>query len=209
MPALGVGVYQSAPAETTDAVLAALETGYRLVDTAAAYFNEEQVGEAIARSEVNRADIFVETKLWISDYGYDAALRGFDKSARKLGIEQIDLLLLHQPLAEDFKQTIAAYQALETLLADGRVRAIGVSNQTPEELDRLIAETSVIPAVNQIQVHPYYTQPGWRAGTERHGILIQSWSPIGGSYNYGDAETNPLEDREIVKTCGSRSIRRP
>jgi diketogulonate reductase-like aldo/keto reductase len=198
MPALGLGVYQSAPEETTDAVLAALETGYRHIDTAAAYFNEEQVGEAIARSGLDRADIFVETKLWISDYGYDAALRGFDKSTRKLGVDQIDLLLLHQPLAEDFKQTIAAYQALERLLADGRVRAIGVSNQTPAELDQLIAETAVVPAVNQIQVHPYYTQPDWRAGNDRHGILTQSWSPIGGSYTYGNADKNPLEDPVVV-----------
>jgi diketogulonate reductase-like aldo/keto reductase len=198
MPALGLGVFQSAPEETTDAVLAALETGYRHIDTAAAYFNEEQVGEAIARSGLDRSEIFVETKLWISDYGYDAALRGFDKSARKLGVDQIDLLLLHQPLAEDFKQTIAAYQALETVLADGRVRAIGVSNQTPEELDQLIAETGVVPAVNQIQVHPYYTQPSWRAANERHGILTQSWSPIGGAYNYRGADTNPLEDPVVT-----------
>ena len=148
MPALGLGVYQSSPEDTTDAVLAALENGYRHVDTAAAYFNEEQVGRAIARSGLDRSEIFIETKLWISDYGYDNALRGFDKSARKLGVEQVDLLLLHQPLAEDFAQTIAAYRALETLLADGRVRAIGVSNQTPAELDRLVAETQVVPAVN-------------------------------------------------------------
>ena len=198
MPALGLGVYQSSPEDTTDAVLAALENGYRHVDTAAAYFNEEQVGRAIARSGLDRSEIFIETKLWISDYGYDNALRGFDKSARKLGVEQVDLLLLHQPLAEDFAQTIAAYRALETLLADGRVRAIGVSNQTPAELDRLVAETQVVPAVNQIQVHPYYTQPEWRSGNDRHGILTQCWSPIGGSYNYGDADKNPLEDPVVV-----------
>ncbi|MEU1216692.1 aldo/keto reductase [Streptomyces sp. NPDC005790] len=198
MPALGLGVYQSAPEETTDAVLAALNGGYRLIDTAAAYFNERQVGEAIARSDVNRSDIFLTTKLWISDYGYDSALRAFDVSLRKLGVEQLDLWLLHQPLPSDFEKTIAAYKAAERLLADGRVRAIGVSNQTPKELDELISRTDIVPTVNQIQVHPYYSQSEWRRANDRHGILTQSWSPLGGSYIYGDAETNPLEDPVIV-----------
>ncbi|MFE9823057.1 aldo/keto reductase [Streptomyces sp. NPDC005791] len=198
MPALGLGVYQSAPEETTDAVLAALNGGYRLIDTAAAYFNERQVGEAIARSDVDRSDIFLTTKLWISDYGYDSALRAFDVSLRKLGVEQLDLWLLHQPLPSDFEKTIAAYKAAEKLLTDGRVRAIGVSNQTPGELDELISRTDIVPAVNQIQVHPYYSQSEWRRANDRHGILTQSWSPLGGSYIYGDAETNPLEDPVIV-----------
>ena len=139
MPALGLGVYQSAPEETTDAVLTALHSGYRLIDTAAAYFNERQVGEAIARSGIDRSEIFVTTKLWISNYGYDSALRAFDVSLRKLGIEQLDLWLLHQPLPSDFDKTIAAYKAAEKLLAEGRVRAIGVSNQTPKELDELLS----------------------------------------------------------------------
>ncbi|MFK0174193.1 aldo/keto reductase [Streptomyces sp. NPDC090306] len=198
MPALGLGVYQSAPEETTDAVLAALNGGYRLIDTAAAYFNERQVGEAIARSDVDRSDIFLTTKLWISDYGYDSALRAFDVSLRKLGVEQLDLWLLHQPLPSDFEKTIAAYKAAERLLADGRVRAIGVSNQTPKELDELISRTGIVPAVNQIQVHPYYSQGEWRRANDHHGILTQSWSPLGGSYIYGDAETNPLEDPVVI-----------
>jgi diketogulonate reductase-like aldo/keto reductase len=143
-------------------------------------------------------EIFIETKLWISDYGYDEALRGFDKGVRKLGVDQVDLLLLHQPLAANFEKTIAAYKAMEQLLAEGRVRAIGVSNQTPAELEELIARTDVVPSVNQIQVHPYYSQPEWRAANDRHGILTQSWSPIGGSYIYGDSEKNPLEDPAIT-----------
>ena len=150
-------------------MLTALDVGYRLINTAAAYFNEEQVGEAIAQSDVDRSEIFVETKLWISDYGYEAGLHGFEKSARKLGVEQVDLWLLHQPLPSDFEKTIAAYKASEKLLADGRVRAIGVSNQSPAELDELLSRTEVVPAVNQIQVHPYYTQPEWRAANNRHG----------------------------------------
>lgn len=198
MPALGLGVYQSKPEETTGAVVTALQAGYRLIDTAAAYFNEREVGEGIRQSGVDRAEIFVETKLWMSDYGYDEALHGFEKSVRKLGVDQVDLLLLHQPLASDFEKTIAAYKAIETLLADGRVRGIGVSNQTPAELDELISRTGIVPAVNQIQVHPYYTQPEWRQANERHGILTQSWSPIGGSYIYGDSEKNPLEDPVIT-----------
>lgn len=198
MPALGLGVFQSRPEETTDAVVTALECGYRLIDTAAAYFNEREVGEGIRRAEVPRSEIFVETKLWITNYGYDSALRAFDVSLRKLGIEQLDLWLLHQPLASDFEKTIQAYKAAERLLAEGRVRAIGVSNLTPARLDELIARTGVIPAVNQIQVHPYYSQPALRAANTSHGIVTQSWSPIGGAYTYGNAEKNPFQDPVIT-----------
>src|SRR5438034_2485143 len=128
MPSLGFGVFQTAPDETRDAVQAALGTGYRLSDTAAAYVNERQVGEAVHSSDLNRSEVFLETKIWISDYGYDETLRGFEKSARKLGVDQIDLLILHQPLPSAFDRTVEAYRALETLLADGKVGAIGVSN---------------------------------------------------------------------------------
>lgn len=198
MPALGLGVYQSKPEETTEAVKTALDTGYRLIDTAAAYFNEREVGEGIRQSDIDRADIFIETKLWISDYGYDSALRAFDVSLKKLGIEQLDLWLLHQPLASEFDKTIQSYKAAEKLLSEGRVRAIGVSNLTPTELDRLITETDVVPAVNQIQVHPYYSQAEWRMANERYGILTQSWSPLGGSYTYNNAEKNPFIDNVIT-----------
>jgi 2,5-diketo-D-gluconate reductase A len=199
MPALGMGVYQSKPEETTTAVVTALNAGYRHIDTAAAYFNEAEVGEGLRRADVDRADVFVETKLWISDYGYDEALHGFEKSTRKLGVDQIDLLLLHQPLPTHFDKTIAAYKALETLLADGRVRAIGVSNLSPDELDRLLNETSVVPAVNQIQLHPYYTQPKWRAANDKHGILTQCWSPIAGAYTYNGNAKNPFTEPVLVE----------
>ena len=199
MPALGLGVYQSAPEETTDAVVAALNAGYRHIDTAAAYFNEAEVGEGLRRADVDRADVFVETKLWISDYGYDEALHGFEKSVRKLGIDTVDLLLLHQPLPTHFDKTIAAYKALETLLADGRVRAIGVSNQSPTELERLLSETSIVPAVNQIQLHPYYTQPEWQAANDKYGILTQCWSPIAGAYTYNGNKKNPFKEPTLVE----------
>src|SRR3954471_17973546 len=128
MPALGLGVFQTPPDETIGAVEAALSVGYRHIDTAAAYGNEREVGEAIRRAGVDRSDVFIETKVWISDYGYEETLHAFEKSAAKLGVEEIDLLILHQPLPTEFARTIAAYKALETLLEDGKVRAIGVSN---------------------------------------------------------------------------------
>ncbi|OAP22960.1 putative oxidoreductase [Amycolatopsis sp. M39] len=145
MPALGFGVFQTPPETTSASVAEALRVGYRLIDTAASYFNEREVGEGIRRSEVDRSDVFVETKIWISDYGYDETLHSFDKSAGKLGVEQIDLLLLHQPVPADFAKTIGAYKALEKLLADGKVRAIGVSNFVPGVLSDLLKETGVIP----------------------------------------------------------------
>src|SRR3954463_3356489 len=138
IPAVGFGVFQTPPDETVTAVQTALEVGYRHIDTAAAYGNERQVGEALRRSGVDRSQVFVESKIWISDYGYDATLHAFDKSAGKLGIDQIDLLLLHQPLPSAFERTLEAYRALEKLLTDGRVRAIGVSNFMPAHLERLL-----------------------------------------------------------------------
>ena len=158
MPALGFGVFQTPPDETRDAVQAALGSGYRHIDTAAAYGNERQVGEAVHSSDLNRSEVFLETKIWISDYGYDETLHGFEKSARKLGVDQIDLLILHQPLPSAFDRTLEAYRALETLLADGKVRAIGVSNFMVAHLATLLDRATVVPAVNQIEVHPYFAQ---------------------------------------------------
>src|ERR1700761_9675141 len=138
LPALGLGVFQTPADETRDAVRAALDAGYRHIDTAAAYGNERQVGEAIASSDVDRSDVIIETKVWISDYGYDEPLHAFEKSARKLGVDQIDLLILHQALPSAFDRTREAYRALETLLSDDRVRAIGVSNFMAGHLDALM-----------------------------------------------------------------------
>ena len=143
LPALGFGVFQTPPEETTAAVAEALHVGYRLIDTAAAYGNEREAGEGICCSGVSREEVFIETKIWINDYGKEATLHGFEKSADKLEVEQLDLLILHQPVPTEFDRTIDAYRALEDLLADGKVRAIGVSNFMPEHLKRLLAETSV------------------------------------------------------------------
>lgn len=198
MPALGFGVYQTPPDDTVAAVEAALEAGYRHIDTAAANQNEREVGEAIRRSGIDRSDIFVETKIWITDYGYDATLHAFDKSARKLGIDQIDLLILHQALPGEFTLTVEAYTALETLLGDGRVRAIGVSNFMSDHLTRLRDEISVVPAVNQIEVHPYFRQSDVLIANAEHGILSQAWSPIGGITFYrGGSHGSTLDDPTI------------
>jgi 2,5-diketo-D-gluconate reductase A len=206
IPAVGFGVFQAAPEETVAAVETALAVGYRHIDTAAAYANEREVGEAIRRSGLDRSEVFVETKVWISDYGYDQTLHAFDKSARKLGVDQIDLLLLHQALPGEFDLTLDAYRALEKLLADGAVRAIGVSNLMPDHLARLLAETSVVPAVNQIEVHPYFRQSRLLEVHAEHGILSQAWSPIGGITFYRDgSHGSTLEDptiREIAAAHG-------
>jgi diketogulonate reductase-like aldo/keto reductase len=201
MPALGLGVFQSPPEETTAAVQTALEVGYRHIDTAAAYGNEREVGEGIRRSALDRADVFIETKVWVSDYGYDQALHAWDKAVGKLGVEQLDLLILHQPAPDRFEKTIAAYKALETLLKDGRVRAIGVSNFMPHHLQQLLAETDVVPAVNQIELHPYFQQAAVQTIDEDHGILTQAWSPIGGITFYpgwGENRKNVMRDPAIA-----------
>ncbi|RSM69442.1 oxidoreductase [Actinoplanes sp. ATCC 53533] len=206
LPAVGFGVFQTPPDETRTAVEAALSAGYRHIDTAAAYGNERQVGEAIAKSGVDRSEVFIETKIWISDYGYDQTLHGFDKSAGKLGVDQIDLLILHQALPSDFDKTREAYRALETLLADGKVRAIGVSNFMVDHLTALLDGATVVPAVNQIEVHPYFAQREVQAFGAERGILSQAWSPIGGITFYRDSgHTSALQDPvigEIAKAHG-------
>lgn len=201
LPALGLGVFQSAPEETAAAVETALELGYRHLDTAAAYGNERQVGEGLRNSGVPREDVVVETKVWATDYGYDETLHAFEKASRKLGLEQIDILILHQQAANLFDRTIAAYKALETLLADGKVRAIGVSNFDIPALTRLLDETSVVPALNQVELHPYHSQPELQAFHREHGILTQAWSPIGGITFYpgpwGDERRSVLDDSAL------------
>ena len=199
MPVLGFGVFQTPPDETVEAVSSALSTGYRLIDTAAAYANERGVGDAIKASALSRDDVFIESKVWISDYGYDETLHAFEKSARKLQVDVIDLFILHQALPGEFDKTIAAYKALETLLADGKVRAIGVSNFMVDHLTTLLGQTEVVPAVNQIEVHPYFQQRELQAFGKEHGILTQAWSPIGGITSYrGDDSKSTFNDPVIV-----------
>jgi 2,5-diketo-D-gluconate reductase A len=203
MPALGLGVFQSSAQDTAAAVESALRTGYRHIDTAAAYLNERQVGEGIRASGVDRDEIFIETKVWISQYGYDETLHAFDVSTRKLGVDTLDLLILHQPAPWQFDTTLEAYRALETLLADGRVRAIGVSNFTGPHLERLLEGSTVVPAVNQIELHPYFAQKENEAANTAFGIVTQAWSPIGGitfypgNWNDGTGK-NALNDPVIA-----------
>jgi 2,5-diketo-D-gluconate reductase A len=206
LPSIGLGVYQSPPAETSAAVEAALKAGYRHIDTAAAYGNERQVGEGIRNSGVDRDEVFLETKIWVSDYGYDETLHAFEKATGKLGFDTVDLLILHQPAPDRFDRTVAAYQALEQLLADGKVRAIGVSNFMRHHLDDLLARTEIVPAVNQIELHPYFAQPDVQAADAEHGILTQAWSPIGGITFYpgwGEDRRNVLEDDTVTSIAAA------
>jgi diketogulonate reductase-like aldo/keto reductase len=201
IPALGFGVFQTAPQDTTAAVTAALDDGYRLIDTAAGYGNEREAGEAIRRSGIGRSEIFIETKLWISDYGAGKAQIGFDASLRRLGVDYIDVYLLHQPAPADFEDTIAAYQVAEKMLQAGKARAIGVSNFSPDHIRRLMDAASAVPAVNQVELHPYFTNATVQAAGKTLGILTQAWSPIGGIHRYrpaGAGDTDVLKNPVIT-----------
>ncbi|KUL74867.1 MULTISPECIES: aldo/keto reductase [unclassified Streptomyces] len=178
MPQLGFGVWQVPDDEAEQAVAAALEAGYRSIDTAAIYGNETGTGKAVAASGVPREDVFVTTKVWNSDHGYDSTLRAFDTSLERLGLEYVDLYLIHWPTPARGTY-VDTYKAFEKLLADERVRAIGVSNFLPEHLERLIEETSVVPAVNQIELHPHLQQHASREFHAEHGIATEAWSPLG------------------------------
>ncbi len=199
IPALGLGVLQSVGDEAASAVETALRAGYRLIDTAAAYGNEREVGRGIRQSGVAREDVFLTTKLWMTDYGFDSALRAFDTSAAKLGVDTVDLYLLHWPWPADRDRTIAAYRAAERLLADGRVRAIGVANSSGDDLRALMSATDVVPAVNQIEVHPNFQQRDLIATNQELGILTQAWSPIGGVYGWAgeNGAVPPLQNEAI------------
>jgi diketogulonate reductase-like aldo/keto reductase len=178
MPQLGFGVWQVPDDEADQAVATALEAGYRSIDTAAIYGNEEGTGKALASSGIVRQDLFVTTKLWNSDQGYDSTLRAFDTSLEKLGLDYVDLYLIHWPMPA--KGTyIDTYKAFEKLYADGRAKSIGVSNFPAEDLDKLIAATSVIPAVNQIELHPHLQQHAAREYHAEQGIATEAWSPLG------------------------------
>lgn len=177
MPQLGFGVFQVPDEETTTAVSTALAAGYRSIDTAAVYGNERGVGRAIADSGLARDELFITTKLWNADQGHDAALTAFDVSLEKLGLDHVDLYLIHWPApARDLYSD--TWRALEKLLADGRTRAIGVSNFRPAHLERLLKDASVVPAVNQIELHPGLQQRESREFHTRHGIATEAWSPL-------------------------------
>lgn len=178
MPQLGLGVWQAQDgAEVEQAIATAFEAGYRLIDTAAAYANEGGVGTAIQKSGLAREDIFLTTKLWNRDQGYDQTLRAFDASLKRLGLDYIDLYLIHWPMPT-VGRFVESWKALEKLYADKRVRAIGVSNFTPSHLETLQQKTTVTPAVNQIELHPRFNQATTRDYCTAHGIQVESYSPL-------------------------------
>ncbi|MGW0037635.1 aldo/keto reductase [Gordonia sp. NPDC003376] len=193
IPQLGFGVFQITPEDTVGATLTALEIGYRHIDTAQMYGNEQQVGEALAKSGISRDEVFITTKLNNSFHDYDAALAETDRSLERLGVDAVDLYLIHWPMpgVGDFVQT---WKALEKVYADGKARAIGVSNFQTAHLERLFAETDVVPAVNQIEVHPYLSQAPLRAFDAQHQIATEAWSPI--------AQGDVLDDPVLVRIAG-------
>ncbi|WP_448331848.1 aldo/keto reductase [Streptomyces sp. DSM 41534] len=177
IPQLGFGVFQVEDEQTTSAVLSAIEAGYRSIDTAAIYGNEAGVGRALATSGVPREELFLTTKLWNADQGYDSTLAAFDTSLAKLGTDYVDLYLIHWPTpARD--RYLDTWRALEKLLADGRTRAIGVSNFQPAHLERLLDHSGVVPVINQVELHPYLQQRELRAFHAQHDIATEAWSPL-------------------------------
>lgn len=177
IPQLGFGVFQVPPDRTEAAVAAALEAGYRHIDTAAMYRNEAEVGAAVRASGLPREEVYVTTKLGNSDHGYDSALAAFDDSVEKLGLDYIDLYLIHWPRPRA-NRYVQAWRAFEKLLAGGQVRSIGVSNFQVPHLQRLSAETGTVPVLNQVELHPWLQQPELRAFHAEHGIATEAWSPI-------------------------------
>jgi 2,5-diketo-D-gluconate reductase A len=178
IPQLGFGVFLIPPEETEKAASEALSAGYRLIDTAQGYRNEEGVGAAIASAGIQRDELFITTKLTNSEQGYDKSLRAFDESMNKLGLDVLDLFLIHWPQPM-FDQYVETWRAFERLLADGRVLSIGVSNFEIAHLERLLTETDVVPAVNQVELHPEFPQEELREFHAEHGILTESWGPLG------------------------------
>lgn len=174
MPAIGFGVYQIPKEDTKRCVLDALEVGYRSIDTAAAYFNEREVGEAIRESGLPRESVFVTTKLWVQDYEYDDALRAIDKSLSELGLDTVDLVLLHKPYGNYY----AAWRALERFYKEGRIRAIGVTSFSDERLQDLFLHNEVKPAVNQIETHPFRQQQKSNEFLKAEGIVHETWAPF-------------------------------
>ncbi|MDR2947795.1 MAG: aldo/keto reductase [Prevotella sp.] len=174
MPILGFGVYQVEPGETENVVFNALQTGYRSIDTAAAYMNEDAVGKAIKRSGIAREDLFITTKLWIQDAGYEKAKKAFERSLKNLQLDYLDLYLIHQP----FGDVYGSWRAMEELYKEGRIRAIGVSNFQTDRIIDFILHNEVVPAVNQIETHPYHQQIEAQKFLKENGVQIESWGPF-------------------------------
>lgn len=193
MPQIGYGVYQVDPAECERCVADALKVGYRMIDTAQAYHNEEGVGAAVRKSGIPREDLFLVSKVWISNYGYEKAKASVDESLRRLGTEYIDLMLLHQPFCDRY----GAYRALETAYREGKVRAIGVSNFYPDHFIDLANNVEIIPAVNQVETHVFDQQVQAQKYMEEFGTRIMSWGPLAEGRN--NFFTNP-----VLETIGGK-----
>ena len=193
MPAIGFGVFQIPENETERVVTNAIEVGYRLIDTAAAYFNEEQVGNAIRRSGIEREKFFVTTKLWVQDYEYDNALRAFDLSMKKLGLDYLDLYLMHTPYGNYY----AAWRAMERLYKEGRVRAIGVTSFSSERLQDLFLHNEIKPAVNQLETNPFFQQQAANAFLQQEGIQHEAWAPFAEG-------KNDIFNHPVLKEIASR-----
>ncbi|GAC69445.1 aldo/keto reductase [Gordonia soli] len=206
IPQLGLGVWQAEDAETEHAVRYAIaEAGYRHIDTAAAYGNEAAVGRAIATSGVPRDEVFVTTKLWNADHGRDRALAAVDASLDRLGLDHVDLYLIHWPL-QDERRLIETWQTLIEIRDTGKARAIGVSNFEPHHLSLVIDNSDVVPAVNQVELHPRHAQRGLRAFCADRGIAVESWSPLGGSGSGWGADSRPntLLDEPVLARIAER-----
>lgn len=193
MPAIGFGVFQIPENETERVVTDAIETGYRLIDTAAAYFNEEQVGNAIRQSGIKREEFFITTKLWVQDYEYDNALRAFDLSMKKLGLDYLDLYLMHKPYGNYY----AAWRAMERLYKEGRVRAIGVTSFSSERLQDLFLHNEIKPAVNQLETNPFFQQQAANAFLQQEGIQHEAWAPFAEG-------KNDIFNHPVLKEIASR-----
>ncbi|MDT7620547.1 MAG: 2,5-diketo-D-gluconate reductase [Pseudonocardiales bacterium] len=194
IPQFGFGVFQIPPAETAGAVREAFAAGYRHIDTAQMYGNEEGVGEAIKDSDLSRGEVFVTTKLNNDAHGYNSAISALDESLKKLQLDYVDLYLIHWPLPHQDRY-VETWKGFEKLLADGRARSIGVSNFQPAHLDRLAKETDTVPAVNQIELHPLLTQTELRKYHAEHGIATEAWSPIAQGEVLGEQTITSLADK--------------
>jgi len=193
MPILGLGVFQvSDPEECENSVYEAIKAGYRLIDTAAAYENEEAVGRGIKRSGIAREELFITTKLWIQDAGYESTKLAFEKSLKKLQLDYMDLYLIHQPFGDIY----GSWRAMEELYKEGRIKAIGVSNLYPDRLMDLIVHNEIIPAVNQIELHPFWQQIETHDFLQQSNVQIQSWSPF--------AQDKNIFNNELLKTIAAR-----
>ncbi|RYD97086.1 MAG: aldo/keto reductase [Sphingobacteriales bacterium] len=210
LPMLGFGTYKAKDEAGVKAITEALHSGYRLIDTAAKYDNEREVGKAIKQSTISREELHITTKLWRENLGYDATLAAFDESLNKLGLDYIDLYLIHWPAnkknyGKQWQQANAdVWRAMETLQAAGKIKSIGISNFWQEHLDALLQTAKVIPAINQVEFHPGYWQPDLVAYCKGKGIVVQSWSPLAKGKVFGNEVLHKISahhNKNIAQVC--------